>query len=328
MGRKFRWGIMGSGRMAGVFSTALSVLAEAELYAIASRDTDKAQRFARKYGFEKAYGSYEEFLADPEVEVVYIATPISQHYDNILQCLYAGKHVICEKCLTVNAVQAEKVITLARQKKLFLMEAMWTKCQPVFREIKKWIAQGKLGTVQAVDIRFYTAAGEGHRLYKKEIAGGAFLDLGFYPVSYACAMLGNEPSRVIDHTVIGEKGVDYLDSILLEYPNGSFAHLSCGLGSEKMVSLYLLGTKGRITMQKEFFFQAQEAELLDFDNHVLESFQGPFIKNGYEFEAQEVMDCLKQGVTESSMVPLDSSLAVMRILDQCRETAGYHFDFE
>ena len=262
MDREFKWGIMGSGRMAGVFSTALSILPEARLFAVASQNAQKAQVFAEKYGFEKAYGSYEEFLADPEIDVVYIATPISQHYDNIMQCLNAGKHVICEKCLTVNAIQAEMVISLARQKKLFLMEAMWTKCQPVFREIKKWVDQGNLGKVQAVDIRFYTAAGEGHRLYKKEIAGGAFLDLGFYPVSYACAMLGDEPSRVIDHTVIGESGVDYLDSIVLEYPDGGFAHLSCGLGSEKMVSLYLLRTKGRITMQEEYFFQHRKQNFL------------------------------------------------------------------
>lgn len=328
MSRKFRWGIMGSGRMAGVFSNALSVLPEAELYAVASREETKARTFAKEYQVKKGYGSYEEFLADPEIEVVYIATPISEHYNNILQCLNAGKHVICEKCLTVNSRQAEEVIALARTKKLFLMEAMWTKCQPVFQKIQEWIHTGKLGDVQAVDIRFFTAAGKGHRLYKKELAGGAFLDLGFYPVSYACAVLGDEPKNVINHTVMGERDVDYFDSILLEYADGKFAHLSCGLGSEKMVSLYIIGSKGRITMQKEYFFQAQSAQLLDYDNEILESCEGTFLKNGYEFEAQEVMDCLKRNLTESKKVPLDSSLAVLRILDKCRESAGCHFDFE
>lgn len=328
MNEKIRWGIMGSGRMAGVFAAALSVLPEAKLYAVASRSPEKGRAFAEQHTVEKVYGSYDEMLADPAVDVVYIATPIGQHYANILQCLHAGKHVLCEKCLTVNGRQAREVIALAREKKLFLMEAMWTKCQPVFRKIMEWIQTGKIGEVQAVDIRFYTAAGKGHRLYRKEIAGGAFLDLGFYPVSYACAVLGDDPEHVINHTIIGERGVDYLDSIVLEYPDGKFAHLSCGLGAEKMVSLYILGSKGRLTMQEEYFFQAQKARIVDFDNNVIDSCEGKFIENGYEFEAQEVMDCLKNHQIESKLVPLDSSLAVMDILDSCRDSAGYHFDFE
>ena len=315
---KIKWGLMGAGRISGWFATALSVLEDAEIYAIASRNLEKGKAFAKEYGVTKAYGSYEDMIHDPEVDIVYIGTPIQQHYEHIKMCLNAGKNVMCEKAITVDAKQAEEVVSLAREKNLFLMEAMWTKCQPAFRQIKKWIADDVLGDIQAVDIKFYTMAGEGHRLYKKELAGGALLDLGYYPVTYACDLLGYHPKQVIDHAIIGEKEVDYLDSIVLEYEDGKFAHLSCGLGSEKMISLYILGSKGRITMQQEYFFQAQNVEALDFDNHVLASFEGTFLKNGYEFEAIEAMKCIREGRKESDLVRLDDSVAVMRILDQCK----------
>ena len=328
MSKQIRWGIMGAGRIAGWFSEGLTVAEGAVRYAVASRTLEKGVAFAETYGYEKAYGSYKELLQDEKVDVVYVATPVREHYACVKACLDAGKHVLCEKALTVNSQQAGELISLAREKKLCLMEAMWTKCQPVFRQIRKWVADGVLGDIQAVDIRFYTAAWKNHRLYKHELAGGALLDLGYYPVTVACSLLGNQPEKIFSHSVIGSSHVDLLDSIVLEYENGKFAHLSCGLGSEKMVSLYILGTKGRITMQQEFFFQATKAEVLDFDNEVLASFSGPFLKNGYEFEAIEVMECLNQGKTESETVRQDDSFAVMRILDECRRQAGFRFEFE
>lgn len=328
MGKEIRWGIMGAGRIAGWFSTALTAVPEAVRYAVASRTLEKGQRFAEDYGYEKFYGSYEELLQDQNVDVVYIATPVKEHYENIKMCLEAGKHVLCEKSLTVNAVQAKEVVMLARKNNLFLMEAMWTKCQPVFRKMKEWIAEGVIGEVKAVDIKFYTACGKGHRLYKHELAGGAFLDLGYYPVTVAGSLLGTAPEKIFSHSIMGEGNVDYLDSIVLEYNNGRFAHLSCGLGSEKMVSLYIMGTKGRITMQEEYFFQAQKVQALSYENEILASFEGPFRKNGYEFEAMEVMECLNHHQTESRIVPLDDTVAVMSILDECRKQANFKYEFE
>lgn len=326
--KKIRWGLMGAGRISGWFATALAAAQGAEKYAIASRTLEKGQEFAEKYGFEKAYGSYEEMLADPKVDVVYIGTPVREHFGHIMMCLNAGKHVLCEKSLTVNAEQAKRAAALAREKKLFFMEAMWTKCQPVFRQIKQWVAEGLLGEVQAVDIRFYTQSGKGHRLYKHELAGGALLDLGYYPVTYACELLGYQPKKIQNHAIIGAQNVDYLDSVVLEYEAGRFAHLSCGLGAEKMVSLYILGTKGRISMQEEYFFQAQKAELVNFDNEVIASCEIPFLQNGYEYEAMEVMECLEKGLTESDKVKLDDTVAVMEILDICRKQIGFKYDFE
>lgn len=328
MNRKIRWGYMGAGRIAGWFATGMSVLEDAELYAIASRTLEKGENFAKEYGFTRAYGSYEEMLKDPKVDIVYVATPVAEHYSCVKKCLEAGKNVLCEKALTVNGVQADELVALAREKNLFFMEAAWTKCQPVFLKVKEWVESGLIGEIQGMDVCFYTKAGEGHRLYKHELAGGALLDLGFYPVMYACALMGHEPRKILSHMAMGEKRVDYLDSIVLEYEDGRFAHLSCGLGSEKRVSAFILGTKGRITLQDEFFFQATKVTAYDFDNHVLREFDGPFLKNGYEFEAIEAMECLRAGKKESSKVPLDETLAVMKILDTCRAQAGFQYDFE
>lgn len=328
MNQKIRWGYMGAGRIAGWFATGMSVLEDAQLYAIASRTLEKAEKFAKEYGFEKAYGSYEEMLLDPKVDIVYVATPVVEHYRCVKMCLEAGKNVLCEKALTVNYAQAEELVNMASEKNLFFMEAAWSKCQPVFLKIKEWISSGLLGEIQSVEARFYTLAGEGHRLYKRELAGGALLDLGFYPIMYACAFMGHEPKRIISHMAIGEHNVDYLDSVILEYGGGKFAHLSCGLGNERSISAYILGTKGRILLQDEFFFQATKVTAYDFDNHVLATFEGPFLKNGYEFEAIEAMECLRAGKKESEKVPLDETLAIMKILDTCRENAGFKYDFE
>lgn len=328
MSRKIRWGFMGAGRIAGWFATGMSVLEDAERYAIASRTLEKGERFAREYGFSRAYGSYEEMLKDPDVDIVYVATPVAEHYSCVKRCLEAGKNVLCEKALTVNAVQAAELVEMAREKNLFFMEAAWTKCQPVFLKVKEWVESGLIGDIQGMDVRFYTKAGEGHRLYSHELAGGALLDLGFYPVMYACALMGHDPKQIISHMAIGEKRVDYLDSIILEYEGGGFAHLSCGLGCDKEVSAYISGTKGRIAIRDEFFFQATKVTAYDFDNNVLAEFEGPFLQNGYEFEAIEAMECLRAGLKESKKVPLDETLAVMKILDICRKNAGFQYDFE
>lgn len=328
MTKEIRWGIMGTGRIAGWFATALQAADGAVCYAAASRTKEKAEAFAKEYGFSKAYGSYEELLKDGAVDVVYIATPVREHYRNIRMCLESDKHVLCEKCLTVNAPQAHEVIALAREKQLFFMEAMWTKCQPVFKKIRQWIGDGVIGEVQAVDASFYTATGKGHRLYRHELAGGALLDLGYYPVTCACAFLGYHPSAVFSHSVIGNGNVDYLDSIILEYEGGRFAHLSTGLGAEKRAGLYILGTKGRISLSEGLFFQAERAQAVDFENNVLASCEEPFLANGYEYEAMEVMDCIRAGRTESALVTLDDTAAVMEILDQCRANAGFTYEFE
>lgn len=321
------WGILGAGRMAGWFSTGLQVVEDANRYAIASRTLEKAERFADTYGFQKNYGSYEEMLQDPKVDIVYIATPVREHYTWIKASLEAGKPVLCEKCITVNRKQLKELICLAQNKHLFLMEAMWMKCQPVFRQIQRWVDSDVLGDVRAMDCHFYTCAGKGHRLYRPELAGGALLDLGYYPVSAAITLIKKDIHNITSRMVI-RGGVDVQDTILLDYKDGCFADLRCGLGAEKSARLYLVGTKGRVILQNEFFFQAQTAQAVDYDNKILAETEGRFRGNGYEYEAMEAQKCLTEGLTESSLVPLSESLAAMTVLDKCRQLNQFYFPFE
>lgn len=326
--KQIKWGIMGAGRISGWFSTALSALPDADRYAVGSRDLAKGQRFAQEYGFKKVYGSYEELVQDPDVDIIYIGTPIRYHYDALLLALHAGKHVLCEKAFTVNAAQANEVCALAREKNLFLMEAMWTKCQPAYRKMLTWIRDGLIGDIQSVEARFFTKSGNGHRLFRHEIAGGALLDLGIYPLTAACDILGYQPEKVISCAALGKERIDYSSSTLLTYPNGAYASVSSGLGLSKMISLFIIGTKGRICIEKEPFFQAEHVEAWGYDDTLLDSFDGKFMKNGYEFEAIEVMDCLRHGKTESDLAPLHETLATMALMDKMRAQWGMKYDFE
>ena len=326
--KQIKWGIMGAGRMSGWFTEALSILPDANLYAVGSRNLAKAQHFAETYGFQKMYGSYEELVRDPEIDIIYIGTPVRYHYDSLMLALHAGKHVLCEKALTVNASQAKEAYALAREKHVFLMEAMWMKCQPAYRKMLEWIRGGLIGDIQSVEARFFTKAGNGHRLFQHEIAGGALLDLGIYPLTAACDILGYSPDKIVSHAAIGKEHVDYSNSTLLSYKDGSYASVNSGLALSKMVSLFIIGTKGRICIDKEFFFQAEHIEAYGYNDTLLGSFDGKFMKNGYEFEAIEVMDCLRRGKTGSNLVPVSESIALLELMDQLRAQWGLKYDFE
>ncbi|MBE5867790.1 MAG: Gfo/Idh/MocA family oxidoreductase [Lachnospiraceae bacterium] len=318
--KKVRWGIMGIGRMAGVFGNTLKALEQAKVYAVASRNLEKATEFGAEYGAVKCYGSYEELVQDEQVDIIYIATPIACHYDNVKLCLNAGKHVLCEKAFTQSAEGARELYALAKEKKVLLMEGLWTKCQPVFRKIMEWNREGKLGRIQAIDARFYTKGGRDHRLVKNRSQGGVLFDLVIYPLMYACAILGYEPEQISALAVKeGDGGIDIMDSIQLRYKNGAFATLTSGVSHERQISLYIQGTSGRILIQDEFFFQAQRVVLEDWNGQVKEEFDGSFMINGYEYEAIEAMQCIEQGKTRSELLPMEETIAILELLERCRE---------
>lgn len=326
--KQIKWGLMGAGRMSGWFAEALSILPDANRYAIGSRDYEKGERFAKTYGFQKVYASYEDLVNDPEIDIIYIGTPIRYHYDSLMLAINAGKNVLCEKALTLNAAQAKAAYALAQEKHVFFMEAMWMKCQPAYRKMIEWIRGGLLGDILSVEARFHTKSRKGHRLFHYETAGGALLDLGIYPLTAVCDILGYHPCEIVSHAAIGKEKVDYMNSTLLSYENGSFASVNSGLALSKMISLFIVGTKGRIAIDEEFFFQAQHVEAYGYDDTLLGSFDGPFLKNGYEFEAMEVMDCLRNHKVQSDLVTPEDSLAVMELLDTLRTQWGIKFDFE
>ncbi len=325
---KIRWGILGAGRISSWFSTGLAACPEAEKYAVGSSSQEKADDFCRKNGWARGYASYEALLADPAVDAVYIGTPVRYHYEWAKKALEAGKPVLCEKAFTTNAAQAEALCALAREKGLFLMEAVWTKCLPVYRRTRQWLSEGLFGEIQAVDLRFYSKGQRGHRILNPEIAGGALLDLGIYPIMYACTFLGYAPSQIETCAILDPTGVDNMSSIVLRYPGGRFANITTGLAPERIYGAYVQGTKGRLLIEGENFIQATHAEVRGWDGTTIAACDGPFRANGYEFEAEEVMRCLHAGLTESPLAPLEESLAVMRIADECRRQWGLHYRFE
>lgn len=319
--KKIKWGIMGTGRIAGIFCDMLKQLAgeeELELYAVASRGLAKAEEFGARYGMAKRYGSYEELARDSEIDLIYVATPVGCHYENVRLCLEAGRNVLCEKSLTEEAGQARELYALAQEKHLFLMEAMWMKCQPVFRKVQEWHRSGMLGEVQGVESIFYTKADRNHRLYKNRNQGGALYDLLLYPMTYACSLLGNEPERVSAAAAIGGDQIDLMNSVQLFYKNGAFATLSSGLAPKRWTCLYIQGTRGRVIIDEEPFHSAQHVSLIDWDNQVVEELQAPFACNGYEYEAIEAMACIRQGRTVSSLVPMEDTIGVIGLMEECR----------
>lgn len=316
--KKTRWGIMGTGRIAGVFCNTLKELEQAEIYAVASRDQAKAEAFGSKYGATACYGSYEELVEDEQVDIIYIATPIACHYENAKLCLNAGKHVLCEKALVQSSAQAKELYALSQEKNVFFMEALWTKCQPVFRKIIEWTKEGKLGEIKAMEARFYTLGGRDHRLVKNRNQGGVLFDLVIYPLMYTCAILGYEPKNINALSVIGGDDIDIMDSIQLLYDNGAFATITSGVSHERQISLYIQGTEGRILIRDEFFFQAQKVVLEGWNGQPKETFDGTFMISGYEYEAIEAMECIAQGKTGSDLVPMKETIAILELLEACR----------
>lgn len=327
MMKKIRWGIMGTGRIAGKFCDMLLKLAEKEaleIYAVGSRNIEKAREFGARYGIAECYGSYEELVQDPKVDLVYVATPIGCHYDDVRLCLEAGKHVLCEKTLTEESDQAGALYELSQQEQLFLMEAMWMKCHPVFQKIQEWYRAGMLGEIQGVECEFYTKADKNHRLYRDHNQGGVLYDLMLYPLTYACSLLGYEPRRISAAAAISGDNIDVMNSIQLFYENGAFATLTGGLSPRRHTCLYIQGTKGRILIDEEEFHKAQRVALIDWDNQVVEELIEPFAYNGYEYEALEAMECVRQGRTVSKMVHMGETIAMITLMEECCHQWSQH----
>lgn len=325
--RTCRWGILGCGNIADSFARGLLLLPEAELWAAASIRPGASRSFTQKHQGRKSYDRYEDLLNDKEVEVVYVATPHNLHFEQAMSCLNAGKHVLCEKPFTVNAAQAGKLITVARNKGLFLMEAMWTRFLPATRTALDWIRQGAVGEIRSVAAHFgfYTNVGPSHRLLNRNLAGGALLDIGVYPLALANMIYQAEPARMTSSARLGATGVDTQSSYVLEYANGAMAHLWASFESMCPSEAVICGTKGHIRLPK--FWQAQEACLAVHEKRPLHR-QFRYPSSGLQFEAQEVMSCLAQGLKESPAMPLADTLSVIKQMDRMRASWGLTYPGE
>ncbi|MAS35775.1 MAG: dehydrogenase [Anaerolineaceae bacterium] len=314
---KIKWGILSTGNIAKQFARGLAVLPDAELVAVGSRSQESADAFGDMFNVKRRYASYEALVADEDVDAIYIGTPHSYHKENTLMCLAAGKAVLCEKPFAINAQQASEMINFAREKKVFLMEAMWTRFVPIFVHLRELLAQQVIGDIRMiqVDFGFRTKFNPEGRLFKPELGGGALLDVGIYPVSLA-SMIYGAPDRIVSMAHLGETGIDENSAMIFGYDGGALAVLSTAIRTNTPHLAIINGTDGRITIHSRWWVPTRmTVEIFGKETTEIEL---PMTGNGYNYEAAEVARCLREGLLESDVIPLDETLSIMQTLDEIR----------
>jgi predicted dehydrogenase len=313
----FKWGIMGCGNIAGKFATSLQTISGALLHAVASRSAEKAGEFGRKYNAVKSYGNYKMLVQDPEVDAIYIATPHNLHLDNAMMCLDHKKAVLCEKPLTVNANEAKKLIEEARKKGTFLMEAFWTRFLPSTVKLNQLLNEGIIGTCRLVqaDFGYNMPFDASHRSYNPDLAGGALLDVGIYPINFAQMIFREIPLEISSAIIPSVTGVDEQSAYIFKYPSGSLAVMNSAVNVETQHNAWIYGSEGYIHMPD--FFHATKIHIQRKDGRS-DTLSVPFESTGYSYEAIEVMNCVNSGKTESVIMPLSESLEIMQLMDTIR----------
>jgi len=325
--KPLRWGIIGPGKIARKFAEALTVVDDGILFAVASRDIRRAQAFSNEYKAEKSFGSYAGIVDDPDVDAVYVATPHPFHFENSLLCLEAGKPVLCEKPLTVNAAETDRLINAARANETFLMEALWSRYLPIHQTIRQWLDDERIGEVKLLTSTFGIVARrdpEG-RMFNPDLAGGALLDLGVYNISISQWVLGNSPISFTAQGIIGETGVDELTAVILLYESGAVSQFTCNKISENTNDMFVYGTEGHIHIHPKFW-DTTEATLVSGGHESTET--RPFRKNGFEYQIEEAIRCIRGGLLESPRMPHAHTLANMQLMDGIREQIGLRYPFE
>ncbi len=319
--KTIKWGIISTGSISGSFAQALAQLPDAELIAVASRNEPTAKEFAKTHSIPRAYGTYQELADDPEIDVVYIGTPHTFHLDNSAMCMRAGKSVLCEKALTINATEAKEIVRIAREENVFLMEAMVSRHIPLLKNVLSWIEKGKIGEVRMVKatrcarLNFPPET----RHMNVDLGGGSLLDVGVYVISFASMVMRKFPIEMTGLVHIGSLGSDEQGVALLKYDQGEIANLSFALRTDAVNEAYILGTKGMIKIY-ETFAVPEKASLI-IDGRETEILEKP-IGNALAHEAVEVMRCLRTGLKESPFMPLDESIQIMEIMDGLRKPWG------
>ena len=309
-----RWGILGTGGIAGSFASDLRLTDSGVAVAVGSRSQAAADRFADSYGIASRHDSYQALVDDPDVDVIYVATPHPMHRDNAILALRAGKHVLVEKPFTMNAAEAREVVAVARERGLFAMEAMWTRFLPHVGVIREWLGKGLLGDLVTVtaDHGQWFAEDPGFRLFAPELGGGALLDLGVYPVSFASMVLG-PPSRIVSISDPAFTGVDAQTSMLFGYEGGAQAVLTCTLRAKSPTRASIVGTDAMIELDGDFY--APTAVTLvprqGKPTRVVSTHEG----RGLRHQADEVARRLAAHETESPLMPLDETISIMGTMD-------------
>ncbi len=327
MSDKIRWGLIGLGSIARRFVNDLIRVEDAEVYAVASRSQAKADAFGAEFGASKCYSSYEDLVNDPDVDVAYIGTPHNLHLEHTLLCLNAGKPVLCEKPFAVNAKEAQVMIDCAREKKLFLMDAFWTRFFPVMVKLRELLADKAIGDVMLVqaDFGFRSPIRPEQRHFNPDLAGGAFLDVGSYCLQLASMIYGKQPAEIVSQVAIGSTGVDELSVVICRYSEYEMATLTSAIRLGTPHQACIMGSEGYINIPR--FWHPDELTLAR-AGQAPETFRFPYEGEGFQYEINEVGNCIRGGLTESAVYPLAETLAIVQTLDRIRESWGLSYPFE
>jgi predicted dehydrogenase len=319
-----RWGILGAGGIAATVSLDIAATPGNVLHAVGARDADRAAAFATAHGVARSYGSYAELLADPDVDVVYVATTHGQHRDHALLALRAGKPVLVEKAFTLNAAQAREVVAEARHLRLFCMEAMWTRLNPLIRQAVEIAHSGRIGDIVGVraDLSRRFSYDPAHRLYDLAAGGGALLDLGIYPVTVAWLFLGR-PDTVQALGSLSPTGSDVTTVMQWGYQDGRVAQLYCSAAGASPLAALVTGTAGWISIEPRIHRPARLVVHDAAGDEVIAAEEQT--GNGYGYEVLEVERCLRAGELESPLVPLDETVAILEVLDEARRQLGVRY---
>lgn len=321
------WGIISTGSIARQFAEGLRAAPGAKLLAVASRRQASADQFGDAFAVPRRYDSYAALAADPDVDVIYIGTPHPRHRDDALMCIEAGKAVLLEKPFTLNAHDTERVIARARERGVFVMEAMWTRCTPVMRRVRALLDEGALGAIRYIsaDFGFRKAFDPTHRLFDPQLGGGALLDVGIYPVSFASFIMGEQPEAITALAHLGQSSVDEHNAITFRYTGGALAQLASAVAVETLHEALIVGERGSVRIPRHFWNPRTMTVTID---DIAETVTPDYIGNGYNYEAEEVMTCLRAGRLESAVMPLDETLAIMQTLDAIRAPWGLVYPAE
>ncbi|MFW5644531.1 MAG: Gfo/Idh/MocA family protein [Bacteroidota bacterium] len=325
MKNTYNWGILGLGNIAHKFAQALRATENGNLLAVGSRTIDKAENFASQYNIGRWYGNYEDLIRDDDIQIVYISTTHNLHYELAKKSMEAGKHVLCEKPVTINSRQFEQLRELAESKNVFFMEALWTRFLPHMQRAMEFIEQDKIGEIKFIkaDFGIKIHPDFNGRLLNLKLGGGSILDIGIYPIFLSLLLLGY-PDKIVVDVIKATTGADESCNISFAYKNGSMASLSSTFQVNTETTADIAGTKGRIKFHHMFFRPTSMSVYIEGESSSKHEFTVK--KNGYEYEAIELMECLDKGLTESPKLPLSFTSQLMKLLDAVRKEAEIIYD--
>jgi predicted dehydrogenase len=323
--QSFNWGIVGPGNIANTFAKAIASSKKGQILAVASRSLERAADFAKTYQIEKTYSDYGQMLADPEIDIIYIATPHNFHYKQAKMCLEAGKHVLVEKPCTVNAQQMQILVALAKSKNLLLQEALWSRFMPCLSQLRQRLNEGIIGDIQYIqsEIGFAFQNREKSRLLKAELAGGSLLDLGIYSITVSQFLLQEHPDKVDAMGQLTDQQVDGHVLANMHYASGRYAQFTCSMLSQTSNTMRIVGTEGYVNLPA-CFWDTDTAAIYR-DDTLIQSIDVPHPVNGFEYQIEESMRCIEQNKQCSDLMSHDDSIGVMSVMDDIRKQIGVCF---